>query len=143
MPSLTHQWLLLWLVRKMDAEGFTVSGLDGPVPQGGLWNDLPRPFDFGGVRPDACAVRPATGRVALGEAKTAADILTPHTQRQLQIFCGLLEHKSDRIECLYMAIPRTAAPALDRLLARMPTAAHVIRRIKRLHIPDCLLEGGW
>lgn len=128
---------MLWILRKMVADGFIPSGCDGHVPQGGLWKSLPRPLEVAGVRPDAFAVAPSTGEYAFGEAKTAMDINTPHTRKQLTIF-GRLHADTGKSHCrLYIAVPRSSAPALDRVLAEIGLigAKHVVR----LHIPDCLV----
>ena len=74
MRSSSHQALVLWIARKMAADGFVLSGYDGSVPQGGLWNCLPRPAEFGGVRPDAWGIKPATGELAVGEAKRSSTL---------------------------------------------------------------------
>jgi hypothetical protein len=138
MPSSSHQWLLLWIGRKMAADGFVVAGCDGSMPQGGLWNFLPRPSEFAGVRPDACGLSLGTGEYAFGEAKTLQDINTVHTRTQLRVF-GHLTNRSDRMPCrLYVAVPRSAARDLDRVLRQVGLlgACHVVR----LHVPDCLIE---
>ena len=138
MPSNSHQSLLLWIARKMTADGFLVAACDGSMPQGGLWKALPTPPELGGVRPDACGIAPATGELAFGEAKTYRDIDTPHTREQLRIF-GRLLHRDAKTTCrLYIAVPRSATRILDRVLCQvgLQTAPHVIR----LHIPDCLIS---
>lgn len=140
MPSSPHQSLVLWIARKMTADGFLVAGCDGSVPQGGLWNGLPRPPELGGVRPDAYGIAPATGKFAFGEAKTCRDIDTPHTRKQLRVF-GRLMHREGRMACrLYIAVPRSAAGVLDRVLCQvgLQGARHVVR----LHIPDCLVTDN-
>jgi len=139
MQSNSHKTLVLWIARKMAADGFVLSGCDGNVPQNGLWNCLPRPAEFSGVRPDAWGIMPTTGDIAFGEAKTAADIDTLHTRRQLRIF-GRLRSRKRRSPCrLYIAVPRSAALLLDRALVQVGLlgAKHVVR----LHIPDCLVTG--
>jgi hypothetical protein len=138
MYSFSHQSLVLWIVRKMQADGYVLSGCDGTVPQGGLWNALPRPYEFASVRPDACGILPATREFAFGEAKTPADIDNSHTRKQLRVFGGLVD-KHGRKPCrLYLAVPRSAAPALDRALRQVGLlgATHVVR----LHIPDCFVS---
>jgi hypothetical protein len=122
----------------MAADGVVLSGCDGSLPQGGLWNALPRPSELAGVRPDACGVLPTTGEFAVGEAKTAADIDTGHTRKQLRVF-GKLRLKDGTTPCrLYIAVPRSAASALDRVLGQVGLlrAGHVVR----LHIPDCFVS---
>lgn len=140
MPSDVHQALLLWIARKMQIDGFLLSGCDGSMAQGGHWNTLPPPPEVGGVRADACAVLPTTGEFAFGEAKTDQDIDTPHTRKQLRVF-GYLRHRDGRTMCrLYFAVPRSAATALDRVLSEVGLLG--ARHIVRLHIPDCLVMDG-
>ncbi|HET9374579.1 MAG TPA: hypothetical protein VFO40_06375 [Chthoniobacterales bacterium] len=81
-----------------------------------------------------------TGEFAIGEAKTAADLDSDHTRKQLYVF-GRVRTAPGNLACrLYVAVPRSAAPALDRVLARVGLlgAKHVIR----LHIPDCFVAEG-
>jgi hypothetical protein len=137
MPSSTHQSLLLWIARKMTVDGFLVAGCEGSMPQGGLWNKLPPPFELAGVRPDACGIAPTTGEVAFGEAKTYQDIDTRHTRNQLCVF-GRLKHRNGRTMCrLYIAVPRSAAALLDRVLLDVGLLG--ARHVVRLHIPDCFV----
>ena len=137
MPSDSHQSLLLWIARKMTADGFLVAGCDGSVPQGGLWNQLPLPPELVGVRPDACGIEPTTGEFAFGEAKTYQDIDTWHTRKQLCVF-GRLKLRDGRTMCrLYIAVPRSAAPLLDRVLLEIGLLG--ARHVVRLHIPDCFV----
>jgi len=137
MPSDSHQSLLLWIARKMTADGFLVAGCDGSVPQGGLWNQLPPPPELAGVRPDACGIEPTTGEFAFGEAKTYQDIDTRHTRKQLCVF-GRLKLRDGRTMCrLYIAVPRSAAPLLDRALLEVGLLG--ARHVVRLHIPDCFV----
>ena len=140
MPSSPHQSLLLWIARKMTADGFLLTGCDGSMPQGGLWNSLHAPPELAGVRPDACGIAPATGEFAFGEAKTIQDIDTTHTRKQLRVF-GRLIHRQGGAACrLYIAVPRSAAGALDHVLSQvgLQGARHVIR----LHIPDCMVTDN-
>src|ERR1051325_222782 len=129
MPSDVHQSLLLWVARKMSTDGFDLRGCDGSMSQGGMWNTLPAPLEFGGVRPDVYGIAPKTGKCALGEAKTEWDIETAHTRKQLKAF-GHLKNPDGATMCrLYLAVPRSAAPALDRVLADtgLLGAPHVVR----------------
>jgi hypothetical protein len=136
VPSTIHQWLLLWVARKMNGDGFVVAGYDGPTPQGGQWSKLPIPFEIAGVRPDAWGVAPETGDIAVGEAKTATDLTNAHTQRQLRTFGKLLQRKRGRFCRLYIAVPRSAAQALDRALAKASLIGE--KHVVRLLIPDCM-----
>lgn len=137
MPSPAHQSLLLWLIRKMAADGFVVAGCDGLVPQGGVWNTLPIPPYLAGVRPDAWGFAPASGTVAVGEAKTWTDIDTSHTRKQLCVLGRLVQRDDGRRCHLYFAVPRSAASNLDRVLAQVGLLG--ARHLVRLHIPDCFV----
>lgn len=135
MASAVHQTLLLWAVRKMARDGFWIAGYDGVSRQGGPWNALGAPPTLGGVRPDAWGYDGA--RVAIAEAKTAADIDTEHTRVQFRAFARL-RNRATGVACrLYLAIPRSAAPALDRVLAELRLVG--AKEIVRLHVPDVLL----
>ena len=137
MPSTSHQTLLLWTVRKMIADGFLVVACDGSMPEGGPWNSLPSPFEFADSRPDALAIAPKTGELAFGEAKTWKDINTPHTRRQLRVFGRLIDRHQGTACRLYIAVPRSTAPALDRVLRDVGLLG--ARHLVRLHIPDCFI----
>lgn len=140
LPSSAHQRLVLWLARKMVADGYSIAGYEGPTEQGGLWNLLPPPFGIAGVRPDVFAIRAGGTWMAFGEAKTAEDVFTEHTLRQLRVFGHLQDHRNGEHCALYIAVPRSAAWALDRALnsVGLLNANYLLR----LHIPDCLLSGG-
>lgn len=134
---MVHQWLVLWVARKMTADGFVVGGYEGPTPQGGVWNALPVPFEIGHVRPDVWGIAPKSGKLALGEAKSAGDLLSAHTVKQLRVFGRLLQRDSQQLCKLYVGVPRSAAYALDCALARagLSTEEHVVR----MYVPDCLI----
>lgn len=136
MPSVAHQSLLLWGVRRMVADGFAVTGLEGPVEQAGGLNQLSPPFVISGVRADACGVR-SCGLIGFAEAKTKHDIDNAHTREQLRVL-GHARMRDGRRFCpLYIAIPRSCAYVLDRVLVdtRLIGASHV----RRIHVPDVLL----
>lgn len=137
MPSSIHQSLVLWLARKMHADAYIIAGYDGPTPQGGHWNRLPIPFEIAAVRPDVFGICTQSGRIAVGEAKTAEDVFTGHTVQQLRVLGCLRDHRTGELCAFYIAVPRSATRALDRVLIR--TDLINARHIVRLHIPDCLL----
>lgn len=138
MPSAAHQTLLLWAARKMAQDGFRIAGYEGRSDQGGAWNALGAPPSLGGVRPDAWAYDGL--RVALAEAKTTDDIDTRHTRLQLTAYAQLRVTTAGASCRLYLAVPRSAAAALDRVLAELGLAG--VPDIVRLHIPDILLKGA-
>jgi hypothetical protein len=142
MASVAHQWLLLWASRRMEADGFAVAGFDGQAPQGGAWNAMPAPFSLAGLRPDAWGVREDDALLAFAEAKTADDIDNPHTCKQLSAFARARISSGDESRrCpLYVAIPRSAAHLLDRVLARIGLAG--ASNVIRIHVPDILLQDS-
>ena len=139
MPSLEHQWLLLWIARKLTHDGYVVGRYEGPTPQGGLWNHLELPFDFQGTRPDAWAIHMTNGQIAIGEAKSANDMQSRHTLGQLRLFGRAMQRgTADRCP-LYIAVPRSATRALDVALTRTGLIGRP--HVHRLHIPDVFLRA--
>jgi hypothetical protein len=138
VPSSAHQWLLVWAARRMVGDGFVVSGFDGSAPRDRTWSALPAPFTLNGVRADAWGQRPSDGRIAFGEAKTSRDVKTAHTRQQL-VMLGHTRMKGSVLPCpVYIAIPRSAAYDLDRVLIDVGLIR--AKNIIRLHIPDVLIE---
>lgn len=122
----------------MAADGFFIAGFDGRAERGGGLNDLPAPFSFRGVRADACGVHRSDGMIAFAEAKTEGDIDNSHTRKQLRILGHTRMHA---IPCpLYIAVPRSCAYALDRVL--IDTGLVGLNHVRRLHIPDILLTAS-
>lgn len=142
MAGVAHQWLLVWASRRMEADGFAVAGFDGQAPQGGDWNDMPPPLAIAGLRPDAWGVRQKDSLFAFAEAKTAGDIDNAHTRAQLAAFArARMSAKGESRRCpLYIAIPRSAAHLLDRVLAA--TGLSGAPNIIRIHVPDILLQDA-
>jgi hypothetical protein len=124
----------------MVRDGFAVAGYEGESPQGGVWNLLPRPPAVGRVRPDASGCDRAGLRIALAEAKTEADIDTDHTRVQLRAFTRAVSRQTETTPVLYLAIPRSAAPALDRVLGELGLIG--ARGLIRVHVPDILLKDA-
>lgn len=135
MPSQAHQSLLLWGVRRMAADGFLIAGFDGHADQGGGLNELPAPVSVHGVRADAIGVHQANGMIAFAEAKTASDIDNAHTRKQLRVL-GFARAQGSPCH-LYIAVPRSGAYALDRVL--IDTGLIGSKHVRRLHVPDILL----
>ena len=139
MPSSVHQWLLLWIARRMIADGYSIGGYDGVSPQAGPLNKLPTPFVLGGHRPDIWGEDRDSGLIALGEAKTLVGLGATYVRRQLSVFCSARDRRTGRLCPVYLGVPESAARLLDTLLTelRLSNALHV----RRLFIPDCLLES--
>ena len=121
----------------MANDGFRLGGFEGSQPNGPA-NVLPAAFELYGCRPDAWGSSPDGTVLAFAEAKTAGDIDNAHTRRQLRVFGGCRMRGSARLCPLYVAIPRSAAYELDRVLIdiELIRARHVVR----LHVPNILLE---
>lgn len=139
-PSTVHQTLVMWAIRKMQADGFVPVACDGIVPQFDCERRLHPPPNLGGLRPDALAFSPLRSCFAFAEAKTEDDLHSDHTRRQLRRYAVVIANSCVRNSCLYISIPRSAAMALDRLL--QDVGLLTAKQIRRLHIPDCLIEEG-
>lgn len=123
----------------MLCDGFEVTGFEGRIDQAGDLSDFPPPFVLGEVRADACGVHADDGVFAFAEAKTASDINNAHTRRQLRVL-GRTRMRNAALPCpLYVAIPRSCAYALDRVLIDVGLIA--ARHVRRIHVPDILLLG--
>ena len=123
----------------MSADGFLLGGFEAPATQAGVWNALPAPFTLKGARPDAWGVRTDDALMAFAEAKTCDDIDNKHTRAQVRVF-GFTRMRNTKCYCpLYLAIPRSSAYRLDRVLADLGLIG--ARHVVRLHIPDALLSG--
>jgi len=140
VPSPAHQWLLVWVARRMEQDGFVVSGFDGRAPRGEEWSALPCPFLLRRVRADAWGQRSRDQLIAFGEAKTHHDVDTIHTRLQLDVL-GKIRMKGSKTRCpLYIAVPRSAAYKLDRVLIDLGLIR--AKNLVRLHIPEVLLEAS-
>jgi hypothetical protein len=136
--STAHQTLVLWTIRKMLADGFVPMAYDGNVPQFDCERRLIYPPNLGGLRPDALAFSPVMGSFAFGEAKTENDLDSDHTRRQFRRYAAITSDGALSRSVIYIATPRSAAMALDRLLRDV--GLFTARQVRRLHIPDCLIE---
>lgn len=140
-PGSAHQSLLLWAARRMATDGFALAGFDCEAEQAGYWNALPPPFRLHGVRADACGIRAEDGMMAFGEAKAPGDIDNSHTRDQLRVL-GFTRMRKTKLRCpLYLAVPRSCAYALDRVLADVGLLG--ARHLVRLHVPEAMIAGGW
>jgi hypothetical protein len=122
----------------MTADGFVLGGFEAPVPQGGIWNVLPQPFQLRGFRPDGWGVDIDKSLFAFAEAKSWSDIDTVHTRSQLKTF-GFISMREGRQRCpLYIAVPRSGESRLDQVLKDVDLlgADHV----RRIEVPDILLR---
>lgn len=139
MPSRAHQTLVLWGMRTMLRDGFTMMSLDGKVERGGFPEDFPRPPTVHGIRPDACGLKADEDLVGFVEAKTEGDVDNAHTRIQLQTLANLRMPASGKPCPVYVVIPRAAAYALDRVLIDVGLLR--ARNVRRVHVPGVFLEG--
>jgi hypothetical protein len=137
MVSRSHQWLVLWAVRKMMADGYLPLGCDGRLPQGGMWNLLPNSLRIHGVQPDAWGVS-SSSALAFAEAKTWMDLTSARTRRQLAVIRELLSVEAGPQTRLYIAVPRSVTCELDLALSQAGLLHS--KHVHRLHVPDCFLE---
>jgi hypothetical protein len=136
VPTREHQWLVLWVARAMARDGYRIEAYDGPTPQGGVWNQLSRPADVGGFRPDVFGLSPER-RVAIGEAKSKNDVLNGHAVAQFAWFARCASWKASPLD-LYIAVPQSAVHTLDAALGRARLLTN--KRVHRIHVPDVLLH---
>lgn len=119
-------------------DGFRIAGFDGRIDQAGELNRLPPPIEVQGVRPDACGVSQVQELLGFVEAKTHGDIDNIHTRRQLRVL-GYARMRNGKHPCpLYIAIPRSCAYALDRVLIDVGLLG--TKHLRRIHVPDILLD---
>jgi hypothetical protein len=137
-PSVTHQTLVMWALRKMQADGFIPVAYDGDLPQFDCQRRLQHPPIVSGVRPDAFAFSPSDGAFAFGEAKTVEDIESTHTKQQLLSYARMTHRLGAEGARLYLVVPRSASTALDRVLVQVGLSA--AKQVRRMHVPDCLVE---
>jgi len=137
-PSMTHQILVMWALRKIQADGFIPLAYDGVLPQFDCQRRLQYPPIVSGIRPDAFAFSPSNGVFAFGEAKTVFDVESTHTRHQLLSYARMTGLGGDGQACLYIVVPRSASKLLDRVLAEVGLIA--ARQLRRMHIPDCFVE---
>jgi hypothetical protein len=124
----------------MAHDGFALTAVDGTIPRSGEFANLPTPPVIQGVRPDAMARHSREGIFGFAEAKTARDVDTSHTREQLRVLAFTKMQGHEGFCPVYLAIPRSAAYSLDRVLIdlRLLGKSHV----RRIHVPEVLLEAA-
>ena len=138
MPSTQHQALVLWGVRRMLCDGFSITGIDGWVDRLGTPVGLPPPRMLQGVRPDASGWHAADEVEAFVEAKSERDVDNAHTRKQLRGFASLRSTSGKQCR-LYLAIPRSAAYALDKVLIDLGLLRAA--NVRRVHVPTIFLAS--
>lgn len=121
----------------MIADGFQVTGFEGQIDQAGELNQLPPPFELQGVRADACGVHSVDGHIGFAEAKTEYDVDNAHTRDQLRVLANV-RMRDGKTPCpIYIAVPRSCAYALDRVLIDLGLITE--KHVRRIHVPEVLL----
>src|SRR6267142_2093478 len=114
MPSADHQWLVVWLARRMRRDGFNILGADAAGYASRIEEGLPPSMCLGPIRPDVIAMN--KGRtIAVGEAKTVRDISNAHTSCQLAAALAMRSRSGQRV-AVYLAFPRAGLRAAARLI---------------------------
>ena len=117
----------------MTWDGYRIANFDGEGVPRDDWNKLPLPPIVNGVRPDVWGHDANSAQMAIGEAKTAEDVDTAHTDAQLRVFKQMRAPSGLRCR-LYIAVPQSSMHDLDRVLARVGLIG--LREIVRIHVPD-------
>ena len=138
MPSEIHQWLVVWLCRRMERDGYAIVGADAYNSASLLPRLVSHSLVLGHFRPDAIALHRDSSRMAIGEAKTAHDILNTHTWKQLGAMSCLNDQRGRRAT-VYFAFPRSCLEAAAKMVLRLGIRPAL--RIKLISIPDTLLTG--
>lgn len=137
MPSETHQWLVVWLSRKMARDGYTPIYADAYdlakyIPSNPKCSPI-----LGSIRPDVIGFNNRTKRLAFAEAKTAGDILNRHTQMQLETLLQIRD-RCGRFAEIYLGFPRSSWSEAAKLIFQL----RLNERIKTLPIPDVIITHG-
>jgi hypothetical protein len=121
----------------MLCDGFLMTGVDGWVDRLGIPPSFPRPPVIRGVRPDAIGWHSTDDVRAFVEAKSENDVDNAHTRKQLREL-SKLRSTNGKPCTLYLAIPRSAAYALDKVLIDLGLIRAA--NVRRVHVPAQLLE---
>lgn len=115
-----------------------MTGVDGWVDRLGVPVGLPRPPIVHGIRPDASGWHASDKVEAFVEAKSERDVDNAHTRKQLRELAAL-RSTSGKPCTLYLAVPRSAAYALDKVLIDLGLIRAA--NVRRVHVPTILLEN--
>ena len=121
MPSTAHQWLVVWLSRRIARDGYSLVGVDAGRFAQLLTPPPPPGISIGPVRPDVVGVHSRERFLALGEAKSAFDLDTSHTRVQLAAMLCMRDIQGRRAR-VYLAFPRAALEAAARTVVSLGLA---------------------
>lgn len=118
MASDQHQIICGLIIRMMKAQGYTqVCGFDGVI-RDGYFSDCDAPPTIGRHRPDCIAYNPTTRKYAIGEAKTASDILSERTEEELIDFTNQCIG-DERYDKVIFGFPSRSEPQVKKLMERL------------------------
>ena len=138
MPSDAHQWLVVWLSRRINGDGFSLVGADAGRASSLIRGTPLCSVSIGVVRPDVIGVSQGDRSIAFGEAKTAGDLNNAHTWNQLAVMLGARDSRGRRPK-VYLAFPSSCLKVAAKSLMKVGLQAAV--RVTLVPIPDVLLMG--
>lgn len=136
MASAAHRWLVVWMGRRLEHEGFAPVAVDGYDSPKNILSGLPKPVLISGIRPDMLAVHSRSGVIAIGDAKSANDLLNAHTVKQLRVMLGIRD-AAGRLAQVYLAFPRSALATAAKVVLRVGLKQAL--RVNLLPVPDSML----
>ena len=130
MPSSVHQWLVVWLARRLTRDGFQLLGSDAGEYRKYIGGAGVAGWGLVAVRPDLLAIHKESRILGLGEAKTVADLNNDHTRQQLATMLTMGDG-SGRPAKVFLTFPRSGLATASRTVpprpaerpARRPTPA--------------------
>lgn len=137
MPSECHRWLVVWLSRRLEREGYRLVAADSYESPKDILASLPVVPIVAATRPDLLAVNRRSGLIALGDAKTPTDLSNSHTIMQLRAMLRLRD-RAGRPARVYLAFPRSALALAAKVVMRLgfPDAL----RVRLVAVPDVMLR---
>lgn len=139
MTCAPHRWLVVWLCRRLEREGYTLVAVDGYNSTKAILAGIPAPLLVEGIRPDMLAVHGHSGKLAVGDAKSANDLLNEHTIKQLRAMLKIRD-KAGRMARVYLAFPRSALSTAAKVVLRVGLKQAL--RVHLLPVPDLMLAEG-
>lgn len=133
---MAHRWLVIWLSRRLEREGFAPIAVDSCDSPKNILATLPKPILIAGIRPDILAVHGRSGALAIGDAKSANDLLNDHTVKQLRAMLSVRD-AAGRLAQVYLAFPSSALATAAKVVLRVGLKQAL--RIHLLPVPDPML----
>ncbi len=139
MPaSKTHDMIVALITRKLVELRYEIAAIESSFE----WlfgSDFELPPAIVRHRPDVLGVRDKPPFIAIGDAKTLADLSSERTAEQLHDYVNVTTVGEDDGYCyVVIGIPTSGARRLRGLIRRLGIASE---RIEILEVPDVLLPG--